>query len=221
MVNRSDPLSLRQWAPLRVRNGDNRHIGKLVVNRRQVGQVEPAVQGGQMRKRSATRQREVKIVDMEMNDVELVEALKDLLQQDDMMGKGVHCLSQSQRSRGDWNQVRGCLGIAAGEKCNLFSQPHELFRQIRDNALRSAVTVWRDAFIERSYLSYFHNCKMTSIFPFNCWTFAATWSPERVNRKSTEPWPTLKPWTSTSLTFSGNIGRTIRSFDSNPSPSSP
>src|SRR4029077_130153 len=128
MVNRSNPLSLRQWAPLRMRNGDNRHIGKLVVNRWQIGQVEPAVQGGQVRKRSATRQREVKIVDMEMNDVELIESLKDLLQQDDMMGKGVYRLTQSQRSRGDWNQVRGCLRIAAGEKCNLFSQPHELFR---------------------------------------------------------------------------------------------
>ena len=128
MINCPHPLSLRQWAPLRMRNGDNRHIGKLVVNRRQVGQVEPAVQCGNVRKRSATREREVKIVDMEMNDVELVETLKDLLQQDDMMGEGVHCLSQSQRSRTDWNQVRGCLGIAAGEKCNLFSQPHELFR---------------------------------------------------------------------------------------------
>src|SRR6476619_1614353 len=168
MINRSDPLSLRQWTPLRMRNGDNRHIGKLVVNRRQIGQVEPAVQCGNVRKRSATREREVKIVDMEMNDVELVEALKDLLQQDDMMGKGVHCLAQSQRSRRDWNQARGCLGIATGEKCNLFSQPHELFRQIRDNAFRSAVTVWRYAFIERSYLSDFHNCTMTSIFPFIC-----------------------------------------------------
>src|SRR6266480_4669128 len=128
MINRPDPLSLRQWAPLRMRNGDNRHIGKLVVNRRQIGQVESAVQGGNVRKRSATREREVKIVDMEMNDVELVKALKDLLQQDDMMGKGVYRLAQSQRPWGDWNQVRGCLGIASGEKCNLFSLPHELFR---------------------------------------------------------------------------------------------
>src|SRR6059058_365161 len=128
MVNRAHPMSLRQWTPLRMRNGDNGHIGKLVVNRRQIGQVEPAVQGGHLRKRSATREREVKIVDMEMNDVELVKALKDLLQQDDMMGKGVYRLTQSQRPRGDWNQVRGCLGIAAGEKRNLFSQPHELFR---------------------------------------------------------------------------------------------
>jgi len=42
------------------------------------------MQGGNVRKRSATRQREVKIVDMEMNDVELVEPLKDLLQQNDI-----------------------------------------------------------------------------------------------------------------------------------------
>src|SRR4029077_18476974 len=44
-------LCVRQWAPLRMRNGDYRHIGKLVVDRRQIGQVEPAMQGGQMRKR--------------------------------------------------------------------------------------------------------------------------------------------------------------------------
>jgi hypothetical protein len=111
-----------------MRNGNNRHVGKLVVNRRQIGQIKPAVQGGNVRKRSATRKREVKIVDMEMNDVELIEALKDLLQQDDMMGKGVYRLAQSERSRTDRNQVRGCLGIAAGEKCDLFSLPHELFR---------------------------------------------------------------------------------------------
>src|SRR6266480_1785118 len=128
MVNRTHPMSLRQWAPLRMRNGDNRHIGKPIVKRRQIGQVEPAVQGGHLRKGSATREREVKIVDMEMNDVELVEALKDLLQHDDMMRKGVYRLAQSQRPWGDWNQVRGCLGIASGEKCNLFSLPHELFR---------------------------------------------------------------------------------------------
>src|SRR5437016_13293491 len=111
-----------------MRNGDNWHISKLVVNRRQIGQVEPSVQGGQMRKGSATRQREMKVVDMKMNNVELVKALKDFLQQDDMMGKGVYRLAQSQRARGDWNQVRGCLGIATGEKCDLFSLPHELFR---------------------------------------------------------------------------------------------
>src|SRR5437660_9538743 len=128
MVNRPYPLSLRQWAPLGMRNGDNRHIGKLVVNRRQIAQVKPAMQRGHLGKRNATRQREVKIVDMEMNDVELVEALKDLLQQDDVMSKGVHCLTQSERARGDWNQVRGCLGIAAREKRNVFSQPYELFR---------------------------------------------------------------------------------------------
>src|SRR6266566_2056382 len=50
MVNRPHPLSLRQWAPLRQRNGDNGHIGKMVVNRWQIGQVEPAVQGGHLRK---------------------------------------------------------------------------------------------------------------------------------------------------------------------------
>src|SRR5437867_11804857 len=127
---------------------------------------------------------------MEMNNVELVEPLKDLFQHDDMMGKRVHGLAQSQRSWTDWNQTRGCLGIAAGKKCNLFSLPHELFRQIRDNALRSAVTVWRYAFRERSYLGDFHDCTMTSIFRFNCCTSGATWSPARVTPKSTEPWPT-------------------------------
>jgi hypothetical protein len=65
---------------------------------------------------------------MEMNDVELIEALKDFLQQDDMMSKRVYRLAQSERSRRDWNQVRGRLGIAAGEKRDLFTQPHELFR---------------------------------------------------------------------------------------------
>src|SRR5207249_10766520 len=97
MVNRAHPMSLRQWTPLRMRNGDNGHIGKLVVNRRQIGQVEPAVQGGHLRKRSATREREVKIVDMEMNNVELVESLIDFFQYDDMMVKLVHGFVLSQR----------------------------------------------------------------------------------------------------------------------------
>src|ERR1700750_737180 len=43
MINLPAPVRLRQRAPLRMRNGYNRHIGKLVVNRRQIGQVEPAV----------------------------------------------------------------------------------------------------------------------------------------------------------------------------------
>ena len=89
MVNRSHPLRLRQWASLRMRNGDNRHIGKPVIKGRQIGQIEPAVQCGYLSKRSATRQREVKVVDMEMNDVELVGAPKNLLQQENMMSKCV------------------------------------------------------------------------------------------------------------------------------------
>src|SRR5205085_5066544 len=98
MVNRSHPFCLRQWAPLGMRNRDNGHIRELVIKRRQIGQVEPAVQGGHGRKRRSTRHREVKVVDMEMNNVELVETLKDLLQHDDMMGKRVYCLARSQRS---------------------------------------------------------------------------------------------------------------------------
>ena len=62
-----------------MRNGDNGHIRKPVIKPRQIGQVEPAVQCRHVRKRSATREREVKIVDMEMHYVELVETLKDLL----------------------------------------------------------------------------------------------------------------------------------------------
>ena len=96
MVNRSHPLRLRQWASLRMRNGDNRHIGKPVIKGRQIGQIEPAVQCGYLSKRSATRQREVKVVDMEMNDVELVGAPKNLLQKEDMMSECVYRLAQSQ-----------------------------------------------------------------------------------------------------------------------------
>jgi hypothetical protein len=66
-------------------------------------------------------------IDMEMDDVELVEALEDLFQHENMMRNWAYCLAQSQRSRTDWNQARGCLGIATGEKCNLFSLTHEFF----------------------------------------------------------------------------------------------
>src|SRR5205823_13626360 len=79
------PVHVRQRLSLVGRNGNNRQLAELFVNRHEVWQVETTMERGDMRMATAARQREVQVINVVMNDVELVGAARHLLEQQDMM----------------------------------------------------------------------------------------------------------------------------------------
>ena len=79
------PVHVRQRLSLIVRNRNHRHLAEFLVQRHEVGQVETTVERGDMRMATAARQREVQVINVVMNDVELVGAARYLLEQQDMM----------------------------------------------------------------------------------------------------------------------------------------
>src|SRR5690348_13655900 len=98
MMNCADPIRECQRLSLGIRNRDQRHIGKFMIERRQVGQIEPSMQSCRLSQSAAARQRKMQIVDMKMNNIELLCPLKHLLKHCDVMRKRVDCFSQTQRA---------------------------------------------------------------------------------------------------------------------------
>src|SRR5581483_1024867 len=78
------PVCLRHWTPLRIRDRDHRDRGESRKHRLMFGQIEPAVQCRNERRRLTKKQREWIIVEMEMEEVELliVALLPDSFQHD-------------------------------------------------------------------------------------------------------------------------------------------
>src|SRR5690606_25243920 len=72
VIDRALPVQMRQRPALRVRDRRNRHPGKLVIELFELRNIEPPVKRRQIRLAVASRQRKMKVVDMEVHDVEFV-----------------------------------------------------------------------------------------------------------------------------------------------------
>jgi hypothetical protein len=62
----------------------------VVVKGRKVRDIEPAVQGCDVRKPQKSRDWKMQIIDVEMDHIEFVRALRYLLQQQDVVCKLIH-----------------------------------------------------------------------------------------------------------------------------------
>ena len=82
-----------------------------------------------MRRRHAPRQREVHGRDVKVNDVEVVGALRDLLDHQHVRGKRIGAAHQTLRLRTRRDQGRRRARVAAGEQRDCVSLPHELVGQ--------------------------------------------------------------------------------------------
>ena len=80
----SDPASPRQRRALGIGNGDDGNVGKDVVQRLELGNVESAVNRRDVRGRQAARQREMELPKVEVDDVELVRTPGDFLEHEDV-----------------------------------------------------------------------------------------------------------------------------------------
>ncbi len=90
MVNRRLPVRPWQRVTLGFRNRHDRHISKMVVKRSKVRDIEPAVQGCDVRNPQESRDWKMQIIDVEMDHIEFVRALRYVLQQQNVVCKLIH-----------------------------------------------------------------------------------------------------------------------------------
>ena len=79
-------VGVRHRAALSVGDRDQRHVVEAQIEREQIGQVLAAVQRGDSAARDRPEQREMELIDMEMQDVEVVGALADAIEHQHVIG---------------------------------------------------------------------------------------------------------------------------------------
>jgi hypothetical protein len=157
------PVGAGQRQALRVGDRHHRNVVEFAIKRLQIGQIEPAMQRRDMRNGLPSRHREVEVVDMEVNDIELPRHAAHALEQQDVMGELVDAvIVETQRPRRDGHERRVRDGIAAGKERHVVALPNELVGQIRDDPFGAAVVPGRYAFVQRRDL-----CDPHDVFRIN------------------------------------------------------
>jgi hypothetical protein len=122
-----------------------------------LGEVEPAVQGGDERRRLAGKDRERIVVEVEMQHVELVRALTHSFEHRHVQRHGVaHPPVEPESLRPDRLEPGPRRRIAAGEQRHLMPQRHQFLGQPRHDALGTAIKLRRDRFGQRGDLGDAH-----------------------------------------------------------------
>jgi hypothetical protein len=106
VIDGADPILIGNRIALCVGHGDERQIVELAVERDDFWQIEPAVQRGHVRNRQAPGNREMQRRDVKVDDIELVRALRDLFDQEQVQRERIDGLRQTQRARHRCDQRR-------------------------------------------------------------------------------------------------------------------
>jgi hypothetical protein len=103
------------------------------------------------------KQRAMDQIDMEVNNVEVVGAGVHLVHQQHIVRQTVARVRvKPQCTRNNGNKFGCGPGIATGEQSNIMTAPNQIFRQPGNDALCSAVKLWRHALYQRCNLGNFH-----------------------------------------------------------------
>jgi len=129
---------------------DDGNVVEDLVDRLELGQVEPAVQRGEIGHARATHDRESEIVDMEVDDVELVGAAGQLLEHADVRCQIVaNRRVEAQRVGPARLELRGRLAVGAGEQGDVMPELDQLVAEISDDPLGAAIEQRRHRLAER------------------------------------------------------------------------
>ena len=113
----ANPVGEAQRLALMARDRAQRHLRKRPKYHGQVRQVEAAVQGGERAVRDTAEDREMEVVGMEVQDVELVRTLADPFQQHRGVRERIEdSRVESQRSRSTRHQLRRTHRVPAREQ---------------------------------------------------------------------------------------------------------
>ena len=130
MVDRALPIRPRQRFTLSVRNGNDRYICEVPINRHQIGEVESTMKGCNVRGMLVVTEREVKVVNVVVNDVKILFFAEDLVQHDDVMSQLVDAIRiQSQSSFTGRDQTRCSQGVSARKQGYLMTETDQFLRQ--------------------------------------------------------------------------------------------
>src|SRR6266496_1470315 len=171
MINRRLPVRPRQRSTLRIRNREDRHISKLVVKRSEVRDIEPAVQGCDVRNPQESRDWKMQVIDVEMDHIEFARALRYLLQQHDVVRNLIHAAFIQSKRAAAYGNKPGCgHRIATCEKGDFVPLADQFLTKIRNDSFGPSILLWRHTLDERRYLSDSHTspffpCAMPALLP--------------------------------------------------------
>jgi hypothetical protein len=149
MMHGADPVRPDHWLALGVGDRDEIHLRKFSKESLEFRDVEPAVECGHGWKTLPTCDREVQIVDVKVNDVKFGAVLSNDFEHSYVVCKRVGYI-RSLETLGvlAYGTQFGCgHRVAARVESDIVPLSDELFCEIRYDALRPAVELWRYAFV--------------------------------------------------------------------------
>ena len=142
-----EPVHVRRHgASLVVRDRDQRHVWKSMVDRLKVGEIEPAVQRCHALMRQILEQRVLQEIDMEMNYVELIGPPADGVEHDKVAGDVIADAGEPQALRNTGNKLGRGLRIATGEERDVVPLRNEFLGEIGHHPLGAAVELGGNRF---------------------------------------------------------------------------
>jgi hypothetical protein len=143
------PIDPGKWSPLGIGDGYDWDFSKFLVQRDQIGEIEPAMQCRQARNLLATGKRKMQIIRMKVDEVELFRLAKDLLHHQYMMREGIDRIGvQPQRFLAGFHEVSVGYRIAARKQSDLVAQCHETFRKPGNNSFGPSIVSRRNTLIK-------------------------------------------------------------------------
>jgi hypothetical protein len=133
---------------LRRRDRDQRELRKPTHDHSQVVQIEPAVHRCHCFVPLRGEEREVQVVGVEVQDVELVRLPPHAVEHYQMIDEWVFDAAvEPQRRVAAGDQLCAGIRVAAREQCHLVAEPNQLLRQVEHHTLGAAVELRRTAFV--------------------------------------------------------------------------
>ena len=134
-----------------------RHVSKPNIERLEVGKVLPAVNCCQRPIGHLVKQRKMKLIDMEMQDVKFFSEAAYPVEHQHVIGDRItdvpvetQCCGRAAHELGSGDEVRAC------EQGHLVTQSDQLIREIGNNSLCPAIKPRRHALHKRRNLRNFH-----------------------------------------------------------------
>ena len=157
VMDRCGKIGIRDRRPLCVRDRHEWHIAETEIERSEVGKILSAMQRCHSAIGSRPKQREMKLIDMKMQDVELVGAFADAIEHKHIVGNWIaYVRIKPQCGRYTGYEAGRGDGVATGEKSHIVTKANELFGEIRDDPFSSTICSRRHALDERCYLGDLH-----------------------------------------------------------------
>src|SRR5207244_8480437 len=130
----------RKRGALRIGDRDQRQLAELAVERGELGEVEAPVERGHARAAPAPREGEMRVVGVEVDDVERLDLTVNELELEHVRREGVNTTRvEPQRARARSDEPGARARVAARKQRDLVPLADELLREVGDDPLRPAV----------------------------------------------------------------------------------